>query len=299
MSENKDKAAAMDGDDPISRARRSVPKPSVKPKKIFIYQGAVSKYGLLNAAIIGELFYWFSIGKNKFYRRAKDHAEIFHCSRSAISNHHKQLYDAGVIERSRPYSKKHGGRLAYDYTIKDSQEARLLLSQYKFLLNKASDKGTSDFGQPNFESNDSQTAVIRPWMATVFTSVIDEIQDLTTAYLYSRLAWLSNNADYQGGATFNNKKALAEWAILQRATTDRHLRKLEALNLIEVIVYPDHAINIRFNINASLYKTYQDYFENVFKQRKEGMFLHLEDQGHFNGFLSERDSDEGTWDDYI
>lgn len=299
MTEYRGKAAAKDGDDQISRARERIAEPSSTPNIIFVHEWAINEYGLLNAAILGEFLYWFAIGKKKFFRRTEDHAKLFQLSKSAIGDRHKALHDAGILSRKRPYSKKHGGQLAYDYWLNQTNEADFLLSEYRGILCKESNRGISDFGTPNFEENEAKTALVKPKIVTVFTSVVYYLNDFTTAYLYCFLLWISNNKDYETGLRLNNKSHLARLTNLKRATADRRLKKLRELDLLSYRECEYNEVEITFNRNVTFYKEYSDYHDKVFLERKDGMFQLLDDRGEFDGYYASTAQEGDAWEDYI
>jgi hypothetical protein len=239
---------------------------STHPEKIFIYNRAVEKYGLLKAAVVGELYFWFVNGKKGLYRRYEDHAIFFQVEYSCISNAHKTLTDEhNIFKRRRGRSENHGGLLSYHYSPGSNDFCRELMSIYAGIFDHSESK--SDLG--DFCDPDTVCFVQTPKVLTVLTSLIDEFKDLTTAYIYSRLCWVNYSEIESNSFNFKSMVTLSDWLGLDRSTVRRRLLKLERCGYLSMS--KDERLNITLRTDIKAYDDYQDWVFEVHGVRADAI----------------------------
>lgn len=238
---------------------------STKPSKLFIYEKSVEKYGLLKAAVIADLYFWF-VNEKKPFRRYQDHALWFHVKSSCIGNAHNSLTDDHeLFTRHRPRSKEHGGLLSYVYSYGSNEFCKELLLMYADLFDHCERK--SDLG------NYIETCVMhldqKPKILTLLTSTIDEFEDLTTAYIYSRLCWVNHSDIESNSFSFLSMVRLSNWLGLNKTTVRRRMDKLEKEGYLNYQL--GHRVNITLNINTGAYNDYEEWIFGVLEQRSEAI----------------------------
>jgi len=240
---------------------------STRPEKIFIYDAAIQRYGLLKAAIVGELYYWLAIEKKPF-RRYQDHAVLFHVSRACAGYAHTSLTDkSNLFKRNQPRSKKHGGKLAYNYEIGSDEFCAELKDNYRSIIRN--EKRKSDFGE--FYAPDEPMFNLHAKTHTILTDIIDEFADLNKAYIYTRLCWFSYTAEVGSNHfSFNSIASLANLLGLNRTTLTRRLDELVELDCIEYEISVHH-LSVLLHSNNQCYEIYQNWINGVNEKRTDGI----------------------------
>ncbi|MDT0596102.1 hypothetical protein [Glaciecola petra] len=266
--ESNNQAIAKDGFALILSARNKKAKASTKPNVFFINEDAVKKYGVLDAAIIGEMYFWFATGKSKFFRKFEDHSNFFYVSATTIGNHHKKLTEAGIFNRTRSFSKIHGGKLAYDYTIGDSPDANKFLSEAKRVLIKDDGKGRSDFG--TFSDEYEFNLTMTPRTLSLLTCAIDHFKDLTTAYIYGKLVWVEFNDPEKKGIGASRFSDMARFFGINRNTLKRKLELLNSLGYIAFQLNNDFC-SIVIDRDSKIFEEFESYMLDINESRHIGI----------------------------
>lgn len=189
------------------------------PDRLFLYGGLVSRFGLVQAAIISDLYFWFAKGVQP-WRTYQNWADWLSVSTKTIARQVEQLANkAEVVNRTRTRLKG-GGLGAYQFSLANSEESKYIYKLYSELTtNKHS---TNDLGSLDGE------CIGAPSYQMVYVESISRLGGLELAYVVNCLAWSSANyIDHYSSVSY-----LATRFSLNRKSLTRYLAKLEALNLI-------------------------------------------------------------------
>lgn len=197
-----------------------------RPEKIFLCEQIIQNHSLLDAAIIGELYFW--IAKfGKLWRRAEDYEELFHVNEKTIRNHLILLSEVSrYLDRKRPRL-NNGGFGAYEFTSNNTKSSKALLAMYQGILNNSDIK--NDFGA--FDPSDTNYKEI-PRTQLLLIASIEQTKCIKSAYLLDRLCWAMVSRG-QNELYFSNKAHFARWSSIKYKTAFRIIERLKQLGLAD------------------------------------------------------------------
>lgn len=199
---------------------------TVCPEKIFLCNQVIELSGLLDAAIIGDLFYWLAKGE-KPWRRAEDYAEMFKVNVKTILRHFDRLADELKYisrKRTRLNNGKYG---AYSFSVNKTASSKALLSIYQSILQNSDI--ANDFGEFNHEEPEYREV---PSIQLLHIGSITVLDCYKSSYLLGRLCW-AEIARGQDELHFFSKAHFASWSGLQRNTALRVLDKLRSKGVVD------------------------------------------------------------------
>lgn len=199
---------------------------TTRPEKIFLLDQVVQNFGVLEAAIVGDLYFWIAKG-SKPWRLVEDYSELFMLNEKTIREKMKVMFEQHQLFYRKRTRMNEGYLGAYQYWAGKSGNSQTLLSIYVDLLNN--EHHTNDFGR--FEEGYSEI----PAFQMLTTEAIEQTGNVKSAYLLCRLAW-AQSANCQKELYFNSKRHFTAWTNLGSRTAYRHLvklRQLEALTIKE------------------------------------------------------------------
>ncbi|WP_370243700.1 hypothetical protein [Marisediminitalea sp.] len=194
---------------------------STRPVKVFLLDQVVENLSVLDAAIVGDLYYWIAKDLNP-WRNADDYAKFFKVNEKTVRSRLQLLSDHHKYFKRRRTRMKSGYLGAYEYSACQNSNSVALKGIYKRLLEKCS--SLSDFGK--FDPEWSEVQEI-PEFQVLTLSSIESCGDIKSAYLLCRLAW-GQAVHEQGELCFRSIKHFEKWSNLGERTAQRHLEKLEA-----------------------------------------------------------------------
>jgi len=236
---------------------------STRPTKIFLLEQIIKSSGLLNAAMIGDLYYWICKGESP-WRNAHDFADWFHVSDQAILNHSKELSERlQYLSRNRTRMKK-GHRGAYSYCANKTPSSKNLTDIYANILSNASIN--RDFGE--FDPNCDEYKEI-PTVQLLLIDTIELVGCYKQAYILDRISW-ALVAREQEQLFFRSKQHFDEWASLGDKTGQRLLKKLNDNGFTFT-----EECNGQFLVSArqdtSSYEFFTSYMADKAESRKEAI----------------------------
>lgn len=191
------------------------------PDRLFLYGDLVGKLGLVQAAIISDLYFWFVKGEQP-WRTYQNWADWLGVSTKTIARQVEDLTnDVKAVNRKRTQL-SNGGKGAYKFSLSNSKNSKYL---YKIYSELASNKhSTNDLGSLDGEE------IYTPNYQMVYVESIGKLGGLELAYVVNSLAW--STANYIDNYT--SISYLADRLNLNRTSLKRYLGKLEDLGLLAI-----------------------------------------------------------------
>ncbi|MED5236155.1 MAG: hypothetical protein VYD79_12880 [Pseudomonadota bacterium] len=233
---------------------------TVCPEKIFLCDQVIELSSLLDAAIIGDLFYWLAKGE-KPWRKAEDYAEMFNVDAKTILRHFDRLTDELKYLSRRRTRLNNGKYGAYRFSDNQTKSSKALLSIYKGILQNSDI--ANDFGEFNQEEPEYKEV---PSIQLLHIGSIAELKCYKSSYLLGRLCW-AEIARGQEELFFASKSHFTNWTGLQRKTAIRVLDKLKGKGLIDYVC-SDNSFIVRTN-SCSLHNFFTSYMDEKQEVRKE------------------------------
>lgn len=199
---------------------------TTRPEKIFLCDQVIQYTSILDAAIIGDLYYWIAKGK-KPWRKASDYENLFRVNEKTIRNRFNSLTNEyRYLNRKRPRL-DNGGFGAYQFSSNNTSNSKTLVSIYQGILNNSDIN--HDFG--DFDPSETDYREI-PRTQLLLTSSIEQTNCIKSAYLLDRICWAMVSR-CQGELYFSNKAHLARWSSIKYKTAFRLIESLKTLGLAD------------------------------------------------------------------
>ena len=235
---------------------------TVCPEKIFLCNQVIELNGLLDAAIVGDLFYWLAKGEQP-WRKAEDYAEMFKVDAKTILRHFDRLTDE-LKYLSRKRTRLNNGKYgAYRFSDNQTKSSKALLSIYKGILQNSDI--ANDFGEFNQEEPEYKEV---PSIQLLHIGSIADLKCYKSSYLLGRLCW-AEVARGQEELFFASKSHFASWSGLQRKTAIRVLDKLKLKGVIDYVC-SDESLIVRTH-RCSLHDFFTSYMDEKQEVRKENL----------------------------
>lgn len=232
---------------------------TTRPEKIFLCDQVIQYTSILDAAIIGDLYYWIAKGK-KPWRKASDYENLFRVNEKTIRNRFNSLTNEyRYLNRKRPRL-DNGGFGAYQFSSNTTDNSKALLTIYQGILNNSDIK--QDYGE--FDPYDTNYREIPHTQLLLITS-IEQTRCIKSAYILDRLCWAMVKRG-QDELYFSNKAHLARWSSIKYKTAFRLIERLKKLGLADfefrsgqLVIWANNCPSLRFFI---------DYMEGKHEARK-------------------------------
>jgi hypothetical protein len=156
---------------------------SSRPTNLFLLTQCVELFGVLDAAILADLYYWIAKGDEP-WRKAQEHADLFDVNEKTIRIHSKDLSDKHKCLGRKISILKSGKQGACKYFSTKSENSKSLKAQYIALFNQGFKK--TDFGKAL-----DQEVIEVPNFITLPVAFIERLKDINLAYLLARLYWIT------------------------------------------------------------------------------------------------------------
>ena len=187
-----------------------------RPVHLFLSSDLVKAVGLVEAAILADLNYWFVHGDNP-WRTYQNWAEWFSVSEKTIGKHIKSLTEKGLLNKKRTRLSR-GGLGAYQYSKSTHENSKFAYQIYKGIFNNK--YSNNDLGSID------KDYVNNPKFQLVQLDSISTFGGLTLAYIINSLAWFAASLDsYE--VQYNSTSSLASRLNIKRNTLTRGLDRLE------------------------------------------------------------------------
>lgn len=236
-----------------------------KPEVIFMMKGCIREFGVLQAAIIADVMYWIVQGKEPWIK-AQKHADWFYVNEKTIRTNSKELAEHRCFGR-RTSHLKNGKKGACKYFPIKSTNYKTIYNFYFAMFNR--ENKTTDLGK--FAGCDTQVKEVADFV-TFPLIYLDEIGDITTAYLLAKLHWVTFSDEPSLSFRYSSKSTLARAMNLNRTTMGRHLEWLS--NNCYIDYQEDdkgNGIKIRVNESIHLYSEMLNWVEANQQKRREGV----------------------------
>ncbi|MFW8589879.1 hypothetical protein ACOI22_03655 [Glaciecola sp. 2405UD65-10] len=233
---------------------------STRPLKIFLQHQIIVKDGLLDAIIIGELFYWIAKQESP-WRNAGDYSAWLMTNPDTILSKFKSICETNQYLRRDRTRMKNGYLGAYKFNANKTQDSKTLKEIYSSILNNSNiniDYGEFNPDEPSYkEIPESQLIVL---------DTIDLVGCYKQAYILDRISWalVSRCAD---NLYFRSKQHFDDWCGLGTKTGQRLLAKLTAKGFAfgksannQFVVYADK--------DTSSYQFFSEYMCDKQQTRK-------------------------------
>lgn len=234
---------------------------STRPEKIFMLDQVVQGYGILQAAITGELYFWIA-KNNKPWRVMSDYAQWFGVSEKTIRRNVDNLVAEKFFRKSRTRLGQ-GQFGANQFTKLSSNNSETLVAYYQSLIANTFD--SNDFGDYDHDGSEYRDI---PEFQMLFIDTIHEVGDIKAAYLLDRICWGGNaNA---GAMAFRSDPHFARWANMDRKTAERKLKQLQRQNLVMTATKSNHLF-VQANQSSRAFERHQDFMTNKEELRSAGI----------------------------
>ncbi|MDO6691803.1 hypothetical protein Q4574_00845 [Aliiglaciecola sp. 3_MG-2023] len=233
---------------------------SARPENIFLLTRCVEIFGILDAAILADLYYWIAQGKEP-WRKAQEHADLFAVNEKTIRAHSKYLAEKHKCFGRRISMLKNGKQGACKYFPTKSENSKALKEQYYALFNNGFKK--TDFGKFMAEE-----VIEVPKYITLPIAFIERLKNINLAYLLARLYWITFSENPDPVFRFRSQAKLARAMLLNRTTLLRYLNLLEDY---KYLTHSDQAngIVISINTDSDLYEILSDWIVDNQEARVE------------------------------
>lgn len=234
-----------------------------KPESIFLMKECVKTFGVLKAAIIADVMFWIIQDKEPWIK-AQKHADWFHVNEKTIRSNSKGLAKHGCFGR-RISHLKNGKQGACKYFPVKQPNYRTIYNFYYAMFNN--NNPNSDLGK--FTGGDSEVREVANFV-TFPLLYIEEIGDVTTAYILTKLYWITFSKDPSLIIRYRSKTRFGHAMHLDRNTAMRHLKWLSENGYVDYIDY-DSGIKITVQENNFLYSIMQNLIEVSQQKRNDGI----------------------------
>jgi hypothetical protein len=223
---------------------------SSRPTNLFLLTQCVESFGVLDAAILADLYYWIAKGDEP-WRKAQEHADLFAVNEKTIRNHSKDLAVKRECFGRRISMLKNGKQGACKYFPTKSGNSKSLKEQYIALFNQGFKK--TDFGKVL-----EQEVIEVPKFITLPVAFIERLKDINLAYLLARLYWITFSENPNPIFRFSSQNKLAKTMLLNRTTLKRYLDFLQK-NYYLTHTLQSNGIVITINQDSDLYELLNDW----------------------------------------
>jgi hypothetical protein len=223
---------------------------SARPTNLFLLTQCVELFGVLDAAILADLFYWIAQGDEP-WRKAQEHADLFAVNEKTIRLHSINLAVEHGCYGRRDSMLKNGKKGACKYFAIKTGNSKALKDQYHALFNRGFKK--TDFGE--FMAGEVTEV---PKYITLPVAYIERLKDINLAYLLARLHWITFSEDPSPVFRFSSQNKLAKAMLLNRTTL---MRYLDLLQVYKHLTHTEHdnGIVISINQDSDLYELMNDW----------------------------------------
>tara|TARA_R110001583_G_scaffold31348_2_gene107273 strand:+ start:1275 stop:2033 length:759 start_codon:yes stop_codon:yes gene_type:complete len=198
---------------------------SARPTNLFLLTQCVELFGVLDAAILAELYYWIAKGDEP-WRKAQEHADLFSVNEKTIRRHSIDLAKKHQCFGRRDSMLKNGKKGACKYFAKKGGNSKALKEQYQALFNRGFNK--TDFG----ECMTGEVVEVQRFV-TLPVAFIERLKDIEQAYLLARLYWITFSENPSLEFRFSSQNRLAKAMFMNRTTLMRYLDLLQEKNYLE------------------------------------------------------------------
>lgn len=195
-----------------------------KPDRLFLFNGLISSIGLVKAAILSDLYFWFSKDIEP-WRTYENWSNWLCVNRRTIARQVDLLEsNTGTIKRKR--TRLRGGGLgAYQFLPTEHENSKYVSNLYNGLF-------TNEFSTNDLGSMERDKAS-KPKFQMVYVDSIESLGGLTSAYIVNSLAWTAANLD-GNSINYDSISFLAKRLHLERKTVKRSLDKLNENGLVNM-----------------------------------------------------------------
>ena len=218
---------------------------SARPTNLFLLTQCVELFGVLDAAILAELYYWIAQGDEP-WRKAQEHADLFAVNEKTIRRHSIDLANKHQCFGRRDSMLKNGKKGACKYFAKKSGNSKALKEQYQALFNRGFKK--TDFG----EYMAGEVIEVQRYV-TLPVAYIERLKDIELAYLLARLYWVTFSENPSLEFRFSSQNKLAKAMFMNRTTLMRNLDLLQEYGYLKHYGRTNGII-IHINGEADLYE---------------------------------------------
>jgi hypothetical protein len=223
---------------------------SSRPINLFLLTQCVKLFGVLDAAILADLYYWIAKGDEP-WRKAQEHADLFAVNEKTIRIHSKDLSDKYKCLGRKISMLKNGKQGACKYFPTKSENSKSLKAQYVALFNQGFKK--TDFGKVL-----EQEVIEVPNFITLPVAFIERLKDINLAYLLVRLYWITFSENPNPVFRFSSQNKLAKAMLLNRSTLIRYLDFLQKYDYLTHTLQ-NNGIEITINQDSDLYELLNDW----------------------------------------
>jgi hypothetical protein len=223
---------------------------SSRPKNIFLLTQCVKLFGVLDAAILADLYYWIAKGDEP-WRKAQEHADLFAVNEKTIRTHSKDLAVKHKCLGRKISMLKNGKQGACKYFPTKSKSSQALKAQYIALFNQGFKK--TDFGKA-LEEEVKEV----PDFITLPVAYIERLKDINLAYLLARLYWITFSENPSLTFRFKSQNKLSKVMMINRTTLMRYLDFLQQNGYLSHTTQ-SNGITICINDDSDLYELLSDW----------------------------------------
>jgi hypothetical protein len=235
---------------------------SSRPKNIFLLTQCVENFGVLDAAILADLYYWIAKGDEP-WRKAQTHADLFAVNEKTIRTHSKDLAVKRECFGRRISMLNNGKQGACKYFPTKAKNSKILKEQYTALFNQGFKK--TDFGE--FMGNEVKEA---PDFITLPVAYIERLKNINLAYLLARLYWITFSESPSLTFRFNSQNKLSKVMMINRTTLMRYLDFLQLHGYLSHVTQ-SNGITICINDDSELYEQMSVWISKNQEAREEAI----------------------------
>lgn len=230
-----------------------------KPNRLFLFNDLISRVGLVQAAILGDLYFWFSKDIEP-WRTYENWSSWLCVNRRTIARQVDLLVNkTSAVTRKRTRLAS-GGLGAYRFSPTKHGNSEYVSSLYNGL--SANKYSTNDLGGLERDK------VLKPKFQMVYVDSIESLGGLTSAYIVNSLAWTAANLDGDS-INYYSISFLAKRLNIERNALKRNLDKLKGSGLISM-EFRGRQITIELlNEAYEVQENFDNWIEEVREKRVE------------------------------
>lgn len=217
-----------------------------KPERLFIFNDVVKHVGITQAAIISDLYFWFSRQTHP-WRTYQNWADWLCVDKRTVARQVKTI-DKKVDAINRERTRYSGGLGAYKFSPTKHENSKYLLSLYERLLN-------NQYSDNDIGSLD-QDFVKKPKFQMVYVDSIKTLGGLMPAYIINSLAWYAANLG-SDTVSYQSMSALATRLNIDRVTLIRNVELMERKGFLFKTM---EGKRLSFELMNEAYEVQNDFF---------------------------------------
>lgn len=195
-----------------------------KPERLFLFNDLIGRVGLVQAAILSDLYFWFS--KDIEPWRTYENWSSWLCVNRRTIARQVDLLESNTVTIKRKRTRLRGGGLgAYKFSPTEHENSKYSSSLYNGLF--TNEFSTNDLGSLERDK------VSKPKFQMLYVDSIESLGGLTSAYIVNSLAWTAVNLDEEV-IQYYSISSLAKRLNIGRITLKRNLDKLEEQGLVSL-----------------------------------------------------------------